>query len=132
MDMIKRPNWIPVVAGLIKKNNTYLLGLRPKGGSQAGVWEFPGGKIENFEQPEDALKRELKEELGIDITVGDLKRVCTHSYGDNALVLIFFEVLFWQGAPKNLHHEKLSWHTKAELMKLALPEANKKIFPILD
>ena len=63
----KRPHWIPVVAGLIRRKDSFLLGLRPTGHSLPGVWEFPGGKIELGESPEEALKRELREELGIEI-----------------------------------------------------------------
>lgn len=122
-----RPIWIPVVAGLIVKNNKVLLGLRPKGGSLPGVWEFPGGKIEVDELPEEGLKRELKEELDIDCEVGDLIKSVTHFYTEKAILILFFSVNFWKGELKSKHHEKIDWFNIEELQTIKLPDANKKI-----
>lgn len=122
----KRAQWIPVVAGLIKKNDEVLLGKRPEGHSLAGVWEFPGGKIEPSEHPEVALKRELSEELGIDATIGPLKFSTTHSYGETNILLLFYAIPFWQGEPRTKHHESLKWTNINELENQVLPEANRK------
>jgi 8-oxo-dGTP diphosphatase len=92
-----------------------------------GQWEFPGGKIERNESPEDALARELREELGIEAEVGTLKLASTHSYGDTGIVILFYEVLFWKGEPKTVHHMELKWVTKEELPQLSIPDANRKI-----
>lgn len=123
----KRNIWIPVVTGIIKKDGKVLLGLRPRGESLEGHWEFPGGKINQGESPEQALVRELQEELGIDAEVGELKIAHTHSYGERGVLLIFFEVLFWKGEPKTLYHEKLHWASPEELGTLPIPEANRLI-----
>ena len=124
---LKRPVWIPVVTGLIRKGDKVLVGQRPVGHSLAGQWEFPGGKIEKGETPEQALARELNEELAIDAEVGTLKIASTHSYGDTGILILFFEVLFWKGEPKAVHHMELRWIHPSELSTLQIPEANKKI-----
>lgn len=96
----RRKHWIPVVAGFLIKEGKVLVGQRPENNSLPGQWEFPGGKIEMGESPEEALARELKEELDIDATVGDLKLACTHSYGDVGIVILFYAIQFWKGEPK--------------------------------
>jgi 8-oxo-dGTP diphosphatase len=124
---LKRPTWIPVVTGLIRKGGKVLVGQRPAGHSLAGQWEFPGGKIERNESPEQALARELNEELAIEADIGALKYASSHSYGDTGILIIFYEVLFWKGEPKAVHHMELRWVEPHELKTLKIPEANKKI-----
>lgn len=124
---IKKINWIPVVAGFLKKDQKILVGQRPENHSLAGLWEFPGGKIEIGETPEQALQRELNEELGIEAQIGSLKLACTHSYGDVGIIILFFEVNFWKGEPKAKHHLMLEWIYPQELKLRPIPEANKKI-----
>ena len=68
-----RAQWIVVVTGLIRRQGKILVGRRPEGGNLPDVWEFPGGKIEAKESPEQALHRELQEELGIDAEIGKLQ-----------------------------------------------------------
>lgn len=126
---LKRPVWIPVVTGLIRKGSKVLVGQRPVGHSLAGQWEFPGGKIEKGETPEVALKRELMEELSIAADVGELKLASTHSYGDTGIIILFYEVQFWKGEPKTVHHMELRWIEPSELDSLPIPEANKRILP---
>jgi 8-oxo-dGTP diphosphatase len=123
----KRPIWIPVVTGLIRKGGKVLVGQRPPGQSLEGQWEFPGGKIERNESPEAALARELNEELGIDAEIGKLKLASTHTYGDTGIVIMFYEVLFWKGEPKPVHHMELRWVTSSELHALPMPDANRRI-----
>lgn len=124
---IKKINWIPVVAGFLKKDQKILVGQRPENHSLAGLWEFPGGKIEIGETPEQALHRELNEELGIEAQIGQLKLACTHSYGDVGIIILFYEVNFWKGEPKAKHHLMLEWIYPQELKMRPIPEANKKI-----
>jgi len=127
----KRPSWIPVVTGVLKKGPLVLVGKRPEGHTLAGQWEFPGGKIELGEQPHQALRRELSEELGIDADIGELKLTWTHSYPEVGILLLFFEVLFWRNEPKPVHHTELKWVTFKELEALDIPEANRKLLPII-
>lgn len=125
--MNKKRNWVPVVTGLIKKEGKVLVGLRPEGRNLPGVWEFPGGKLELGETPEEALARELSEELGIEAEVGKLLFAITHSYSGTGILLLFYHVKFWKGEPKDVHHEKLRWVTVKELQQLTLPDANFKV-----
>lgn len=126
---LKKTQWIPVVAGFLKKDGKILVGQRPEHNSLAGLWEFPGGKIELGESPEQALVRELSEELGITADIGELKLSVTHSYNDVGIVILFFEVLFWKGEPKAKHHLMLEWIYPEELQERSIPEANKKVLP---
>ena len=121
-----KKNWIPVSAGILKKDNLILVGQRPENHTLAGLWEFPGGKIELGESPEQALARELNEELGIQAEVGELKIACTHSYSDVGIIILFYEILFWKGEPKTKHHLNLKWVTPSELPQLKIPDANRK------
>ena len=123
----KRPTWIPVVAAIIQKGNKVLLGLRPSGGSLPGVWEFPGGKIESGETPEEALKRELHEEVHIDADIDKVAVCTTHNYGEKGIVLLFYKVKYWKNEPQPVHHEKIAWFAKEDLKKIDLPDANKKV-----
>lgn len=127
----KKPTWIPVATGILRKGSLVLVGQRPEGHTLAGQWEFPGGKIELGEQPKEALQRELFEELGIKADIGDLRMTWTHSYPEVGILLLFFEVQFWKGEPKPVHHTELRWVTFEELEKLDIPEANRKLLPMI-
>jgi 8-oxo-dGTP diphosphatase len=123
----KRRPWLPVVAAIIRRENSVLLGLRPESGNLAGLWEFPGGKIELGEQPQVALARELKEELNIDAEIGALRFAATHNYGEVGVLLLFYEVNYWRGQPQNAHHSELRWVPVDDLPKMQLPEANRNV-----
>ncbi len=125
----KRPLWIPVVTGLIMKGSKVLVGLRPEGKNLAGQWEFPGGKIETGESPEEALARELREELGIEAEIGNIIYAGTHSYGETGILLLFYVVKYWKGEPKNIHHREIKWAELEELNTLDIPGANRKLLP---
>lgn len=127
MKKATRPTWIPVVAAMMVKDGQVLLGQRPEGSSLAGIWEFPGGKIEPGEDPLDALKRELSEELGVQAQVGPLKLSTSHNYGEVNILLLMFEVNYWKGEPRNLHHTELKWVPFDKITDYPLPDANKKI-----
>lgn len=123
----RKIHWIPVVAGFMKKGGQILVGQRPETHSLAGQWEFPGGKIEAGETPEQALARELSEELGITAEIGTLKLACTHSYGEVNILILFYEVLYWKGEPKPQHHLMLEWIHPEELAHRNIPDANRRI-----
>ncbi|MAF92706.1 MAG: 8-oxo-dGTP diphosphatase MutT [Bdellovibrionota bacterium] len=123
----KRPVWIPVAAGVLRKENKVLIGKRPEHGTLPGLWEFPGGKIEVGESPEQALKRELEEELGIDAEVGDILESSSHHYGDKGIIILFFWVDYWKGEPKSLHHESLEWIELEELESRNIPDSNRDV-----
>lgn len=127
----KRPTWIPVVTAMIRKGPYVLVGQRPEGHTLAGQWEFPGGKVEIGESPEEALARELNEELGIEAQIGSIKMACTHSYPEVGILLVFFEVQFWKGEPKPVHHSELKWVLPEELKNLNIPEANRRLLPTI-
>lgn len=119
--------WIPVVTGLIRKGEQVLVGQRPPGHTLAGQWEFPGGKIEKGESPENALKRELFEELGIEAEIGPLRLAASHTYGEISILIMFYDVLFWKGEPKLQQHTELRWISPPEFKNLSIPDANRKI-----
>lgn len=123
----KKPLWIPVVAGFLRRGRQVLVGQRPENHSLAGLWEFPGGKIEPGESPEAALRRELNEELGIEAEVGTLLLAASHSYGDVNILILFFDIRYWKGEPKPKHHLMLEWIEPDELATKAIPEANRKM-----
>ena len=123
----QRPVWIPVVTGLIRKGDLVLVGQRPPGHTLAGQWEFPGGKIEKGESPEQALKRELLEELGIEAEIGPLRLAASHTYGDISILIMFYDVLFWKGEPKLQQHTELRWIPPQGFKNLQIPDANRKI-----
>lgn len=123
----KRGYWIPVVTAMMRRGDEVLLGLRPEGHNLAGFWEFPGGKVEPDETPEDALKRELNEELGIEAEIGPIRFTGIHSYGDTGILLLFYDVPYWKGEPKTVHHSGLKWVKISDLKNENLPEANFKL-----
>ncbi|OFZ20043.1 MAG: pyrophosphohydrolase [Bdellovibrionales bacterium RBG_16_40_8] len=123
----KRNPWLPVVAAIMRREKNILLGLRPEGGSLAGLWELPGGKIELGEQPERALARELKEELNIDAEIGHLLFATTHSYGEIGILILFYEVNYWHGQPQPEHHSNIKWVHLDEISNMPLSDANRNV-----
>jgi 8-oxo-dGTP diphosphatase len=100
---------IDVVAALVRRGGQILICRRPPGGALGGQWEFPGGKVEPGESPEEALARELREELGVDAQIGPLVFEHTHAYApDRVAHLLFYEAML-EGAPKALEHDEIRW-----------------------
>ncbi|PYX38218.1 MAG: NUDIX hydrolase [Acidobacteria bacterium] len=117
-----------VVAGLIVKEGTILVCQRAKHQTMPLKWEFPGGKIEEGEQPRYALRRELEEELGIDATIGDEVARIRHEYkSGNSVELRFFVVREYQGQIENRIFKDLQWATPAELPTYDFLEADLKL-----
>lgn len=119
-----------VVAGLLMdKAGRILLATRPKGKSMAGLWEFPGGKIEPFESPEAALARELREELGIELDIGALSPLtfASHSYPDFHLLMPLYLCRRWEGVPSPREGQKIRWAGLDEMAGLEMPPADRPL-----
>ena len=115
-----------VAAALVDGEGRVLLQRRPVGRVMAGLWEFPGGKIEPGETPEAALLRELAEELGIEIAPGALAPVSFASapLGGRHLLLLLYLADRWTGEPQALEAEALAWVAPADMGALAMPPAD--------
>ena len=115
-----------VAAALIDKDGRVLLAQRPPNKSMAGLWEFPGGKVEDGESPENALIRELNEELGIDTWGSCLAPLsfASHSYEDFHLLMPLFACRKWIGTPMAMEGQVLKWVSKSDLKNYAMPPAD--------
>lgn len=118
---------------LIDVDGRVLLAQRPEGKSMAGLWEFPGGKVETNETPEAALIRELKEELGIDTWQSCLAPLtfASHSYDDFHLLMPLFACRKWEGTPQSIEGQKLAWAHRNELRDYPMPAADIPLIPVL-
>ena len=111
---------------LIDVDGRVLLAQRPVGKDMAGLWEFPGGKVEPGETPEVALIRELQEELGIDTWKSCLAPLtfASHSYSDFHLIMPLFACRKWQGTPTSREGQTLKWVRPLEMRNYPMPEAD--------
>ncbi|WP_297770814.1 8-oxo-dGTP diphosphatase MutT [uncultured Roseovarius sp.] len=118
---------------LIDVDGRILLTQRPEGKSMAGLWEFPGGKVEPGETPEHALIRELQEELGIDTWASCLAPLtfASHSYEDFHLLMPLFACRKWQGIPQGQEGQALKWVRAGDLRSYPMPPADRPLIPIL-
>lgn len=115
---------IEVAAGLIKRNNRYLIARRKAGVHLAGFWEFPGGKREAGESFADCLQRELWEELNIRIDSPIAYQIVRHEYSDKVVELHFFHCAIEQGEPVPLGCDEIRWVLPEELTQFAFPPAD--------
>jgi 8-oxo-dGTP diphosphatase len=113
-----------VAAALIDGNGRVLLAQRPPGKSLAGLWEFPGGKLEPGETPEAALSRELHEELGIVAQGFEPISFVSHAYADFHLVMLLYACRDWQGEPHGHDGQSLCWEHPAAMPALPMPPAD--------
>ena len=118
---------------LIDVDGRVLLARRPAGKSLAGLWEFPGGKVELGETPETALIRELKEELGIDTWSSCLAPLtfASHAYPDFHLLMPLFACRRWQGTPQAREGQELAWVRAGKLKDYPMPPADLPLIPVL-
>ena len=118
---------------LVDRDGRVLLARRPEGKSMAGLWEFPGGKVEPGETPEAALIRELHEELGIDTWASCLAPLtfASHRYPDFHLLMPLFACRKWEGIPQSREGQALSWVRPEHLRDYPMPPADLPLIPIL-
>jgi 8-oxo-dGTP diphosphatase len=111
---------------LVDGDGRVLIGQRPQGKALAGLWEFPGGKVESGETPEGALIRELKEELGIDVNKACLAPFvfASHTYEDMHLLMPLFLCRRWDGFVQPLEHAALAWVRPEHMGEYPMPPAD--------
>jgi 8-oxo-dGTP diphosphatase len=125
---------VVVAAALVDRDGRVLVQQRPEGLSMAGLWEFPGGKIELGETPEQALIRELAEELNVDVEQACLAPACFASdmLENRHLLLLLYVCRKWRGMPIAQHATALRWVRPVELHSLAMPPADKPLIALLE
>jgi 8-oxo-dGTP diphosphatase len=118
---------------LIDPDGRILLAKRPEGKTLAGLWEFPGGKVESGERPETALIRELKEELGIDVEQSCLAPLtfASHAYEDFHLLMPLYVCRRWKGIAQALEGQALKWVFAKNLRDYPMPPADLPLIPHL-
>jgi len=118
---------------LVDPDGRVLLARRPEGKAMAGLWEFPGGKVEPEETPEAALIRELREELGIDTEESCLAPLtfASHAYDDFHLLMPLFVCRKWQGTPTPQEGQTLAWARPNRLRDYPMPAADIPLIPML-
>jgi 8-oxo-dGTP diphosphatase len=123
-----------VAVALVDGEGRVLLQQRAPGRAMAGLWEFPGGKVESGERPEAALVRELDEELGIAVEEADFAPAAFAS-ADNAgrhMLLLLYLCRRWRGAPRPLDAAALRWVEPGEMAALPMPPADAPLIPLLE
>lgn len=118
---------------LVDVDGRVLIAKRPEGKTLAGLWEFPGGKVEAHEQPESALIRELKEELAIDVTEACLAPLtfASHSYEDFHLLMPLYVCRRWKGLVTAAEGQELKWVSPVKLRDYPMPPADLPLIPHL-
>ncbi len=123
-----------VAAALVDGGRRVLLQRRAPGRAMAGLWEFPGGKVEEGERPEAALARELEEELGIVVETGSLTPAAFASADNEGrhMLLLLYLCREWEGEPRPLDAVELKWVRPDEMAPLPMPPADEPLIPLLD
>ena len=122
-----------VAAALIDARGRVLVQQRPAGKSLAGLWEFPGGKLEPGESPAMALVRELAEELAIEVEPADLRPItfADEDIGARRLILLLYLLTRWRGTPVAVEASALAWEAPGRLGRLAMPRADRPLVTAL-
>lgn len=115
-----------IVAAAIRKNGRYLLGKRQPKGLLGGLWEFPGGKVESGETHEQALAREIREELGIAVRIGGRLASIRHAYSHFRITLHVYACRHLRGRPQAHYHTELKWVPRSEFDRYPFPAATVK------
>ena len=122
---------IAVVAALIVKDGKLLIAQRPAGRHMAGKWEFPGGKIERGETPEQALERELSEELGVKTKTGRIYHAIHHSYPEKDILLLFYRSALLEGEPRPIEEADVRWIGEDQLRAYDGAEADGPLIDLI-
>lgn len=122
-----------VAAALVDADGRVLIAQRPEGKQLAGLWEFPGGKVEAGERPEETLIRELAEELGISVKEPCLAPLsfASHRYDDFHLLMPLYVCRRWEGAPRAVEHQAIRWVAPNRLREFPMPPADEPLIPAL-
>jgi 8-oxo-dGTP diphosphatase len=133
LEAINLPLVIVVACALIDPDGRVLIAQRPPGKAMSGLWEFPGGKIEAGERPEDTLIRELREELGIMVLEACLApfAFASHGYTDFHLLMPLYLCRRWEGTVTALEHSAIKWVRPRELASYPMPAADLPLIPML-
>ncbi len=128
-----KPVLLVAACALIDSDGRVLLARRPEGKTMAGLWEFPGGKLAPGETPEQALIRELKEELGIDVATACLApfAFASHGYERFHLLMALYLCRRWRGRPQSCEGQTLAWARPEKLAEYPMPPADKPLIPLL-
>ena len=118
---------VEVAAGLVFRKGKLLITKRQKGSHLAGLWEFPGGKRESGETVEECLRRELREELGIQVAVGQALETVTHRYPEKTVQITFFTCRLTKGEPSAIECADLVWSKRESLAKFDFPPADQQL-----
>jgi 8-oxo-dGTP diphosphatase len=121
------PKIIDVAAGLVFRGGKLLITQRRSQDHLGGLWEFPGGKREPQEMFEECLRRELREELGIGVEVGELIESMTHHYPEKSVHLKFYKCRLIEAEPRALGCDAIAWVTMSELAQYGFPEADAQL-----
>ena len=113
-----------VVCAVIRREDCVLSAKRARADQQGGLWELPGGTVAPNESPQDALDRELREELGIEVRVGDRIGASSYAYPDRVIELTAFDCRIVDGVPRALEHEQIRWVDAAEASRLTWAPAD--------
>ncbi len=129
----ERPMLLVAACALVDGDGRVLLARRPEGKSMAGLWEFPGGKLAQGETPEQALIRELREELGIDTSTACLApfAFASHAYERFHLLMPLYLCRRWKGRPQAREGQTLAWVRPEKLADYPMPPADKPLIPLL-
>jgi 8-oxo-dGTP diphosphatase len=127
------PLVLVAAVALVDADGRVLLAERPAGKSMAGLWEFPGGKVDPGETPEAALIRELAEELGIDVTASCLApfTFASHTYPDFHLLMPLYVCRKWSGTPAPREGQRLAWVRSPRLADYPMPPADEPLVAML-
>ena len=130
--IVRSPNIIRVTAAIIEKDGKILIAKRKQNDNLfSGFWEFPGGKIEEGETPEECMARELKEELDIEVEVGELIKSSKHQYPHGEFELLAYKVTHIRGKIVLNDHDEIKWVTIDEMPNFSFPPADTPIIHYL-